>query len=181
VCSNDLLAVKEDATMKKLAIVTVSLLALLVLSSTAYGQETRHFEAELTGAQEVPPVITETEGEITVRFNRERTEAKFRLIVEDGVAVTMAHFHCAPAGFNGPIVAHLFGMIPGGFNVDGRLAKFTLTDANIVLTANCVPTIGRQIANVADLAQAMQEGLIYANVHTVANPGGEIRGQLKAD
>jgi hypothetical protein len=168
--------------MRKLAIVTVSLLALLVLSSTAYGEEARSFEAELTGAQEVPAVTTETEGEITVRFNRERTEAKFRLIVEDGVAVTMAHFHCAPAGVNGPVIAFLFGNVPGGFDVDGRLAKFTLTNANITaITANCVPTIGRQITNLADLAQAMQEGLIYANVHTVAHPGGEIRGQLKVD
>jgi hypothetical protein len=168
--------------MRKLAIVTVSLLALLVLSSTAYGEEARSFEAELTGAQEVPAVTTETEGEITVRFNRERTEAKFRLIVEDGVAVTMAHFHCAPAGVNGPVIAFLFGNVPGGFDVDGRLAKFTLTNANITaITANCVPTIGRQITNLADLSQAMQEGLIYTNVHTVAHPGGEIRGQLKVD
>ena len=168
--------------MNKLAIVTVSLLALLVLSSTAYGEEARSFEADLTGAQEVPAVTTETEGEITVRFNHERTEAKFRLIVEDGVAVTMAHFHCAPAGVNGPVVAFLFGNVPGGFDVDGRLAKFTLTNANITaVAANCVPTIGRQITNLADLAKAMQEGLIYANVHTIAHPGGEIRGQIKVD
>jgi hypothetical protein len=117
-----------------------------------------------------------------VRFNRERTEARFRLIVEDGIAVTMAHLHCAPAGVNGPVVAFLFGEVPGGFDVDGRLAKFTLTNANITAVgANCAPTIGRQIANLAELAQAMQDGLIYANVHTIANPRGEVRGQLEAD
>jgi hypothetical protein len=168
--------------MRKLAIVTVSLLALLVLSSTAYGEEDRSFEAELTGAEEVQAVTTETEGEITVRFNRDRTAAKFNLIVEDGVAVTMAHFHCAPTGVNGPVVAFLSGNVPGGFDVDGRLAKFTMTNANITaVNANCVPTIGRQITNLTELAQAMKEGLIYANVHTIANPGGEIRGQLKVD
>ena len=125
---------------------------------------------------------TKTKGEVTIQFNRDMTEAKFRLEVEDGVAVTMAHLHCAPAGVNGPVVAFLFGMVPGGFDVDGRLAKFTLTNANITAVgANCVQTIGKQITNLAELAQAMQAGKIYANVHTIAHPGGEIRGQLKHD
>jgi hypothetical protein len=168
--------------MRKLAVITVSLLALLVLSSTAYGQENRHFQADLTGGQEVPPVTTETEGEITVRFNQELTEARFRLIVEDGVAVTMAHLHCAPAGANGPVMAFLFGEVPGGFNVDGRLARFTLTNANITAVgADCVPTAGMAITSIADLARAMNEGKIYANVHTVAHPRGEVRGQLEED
>jgi len=168
--------------MRKVAIVTVSLLALLVLSSTAYGEDNRHFQADLIGAQEVPPVTTKTTGEVTIQFNRDMTEAKFRLDVEDGVGVIMAHFHCAPVGVNGPVVAFMFGMVPGGFDVDGRLAKFTLTNANITAVgANCVPTIGRPITNLADLAQAMHDGLIYANVHTVAHPGGEIRGQIETD
>jgi hypothetical protein len=168
--------------MRKLAIVTMSLLTLLVLSGTAYSEETRHFQADLTGDQEVPPVTTETTGEITVRFDRELTEARFRLIVEEGVAVTMAHLHCAPAGVNGPVVAFLFGEVPGGFDVDGRLARFTLTNANITAVgADCVPTAGMAITSIADLARAMQEGKIYANVHTVAHPGGEVRGQLEED
>jgi hypothetical protein len=175
--------------MRKVVIITVALLALLLLSSTATSQvartaasdDARHFEAELTGAQEVPPVETETEGEITVRFDRELTEARFRLNVDDGVAVTMAHFHCAPAGVNGPVVAFLFGNVPGGFDVDGRLAKFTLTDANITAITphpNCTATIGMDITSIATLAQAVRAGNIYANVHTVAHPSGEIRGQL---
>ncbi|MFL5803781.1 MAG: CHRD domain-containing protein, partial [Roseiflexaceae bacterium] len=132
----------------------------------------------------VPPVTTETSGDVTVRFNRELTEARFRINVEEGHAVTMAHFHCAPAGVNGPVVAFLFGAVPGGFDVDGRLAKFTLTDANITAISphpNCIATIGMDINSIADLAQAMRQGKIYANAHTVAHPAGEIRGQLEED
>jgi len=140
------------------------------------------FKADLTGDQEVPPVVTNTTGEIEVEFNDDLTEAEFELEVRDGVAVTQAHLHCAPAGVNGPVMAFLFGFVPGGFDVDGDLAEFTLTDANIAAVgADCVPTIGMAINNIADLAQAMQDGNIYANVHSVANPPGEVRGQLESD
>ena len=140
------------------------------------------FKADLTGDQEVPPVVTNTTGEIKVEFNDDLTEAEFELEVRDGVAITQAHLHCAPAGVNGPVMAFLFGFVPGGFDVDGDLVEFTLTDANIAAVgADCVPTIGMAINNIADLAQAMQDGNIYANVHSVANPPGEVRGQLESD
>ncbi len=127
-------------------------------------------------------MVTNTTGEIEVEFNDDLTEAEFKLEVRDGVAVTQAHLHCAPAGVNGPVVAFLFGKVPGGFDVDGDLAEFTLTDANITAVgADCVPTTGMAINNIADLADAMAEGNIYANVHTVTNPGGEVRGQLEED
>ena len=168
--------------MKNLYTTSLILVACLAVSSTAYGGSGLKFEADLDGAQEVPPVVTATTGEIEVEFNDALTQAAFELKIRDGVAVTQAHFHCAPAGVNGPVMAFLFGFVPGGFDVDGDLAEFTLTDANIAAVgANCVPTIGMAINNIADLAQAMQDGNIYANVHTVANPGGEVRGQLEED
>jgi hypothetical protein len=36
------------------------------------------------------------------------------------------------------------------------------------------------INNLRDLANAIRQGDAYVNVHTVAHPGGEIRGQLRA-
>ncbi len=86
---------------------------------------------------------------------------------------------------NGPIVAVLFGSatggIPGGFDVDGDLAEFTVTDANITpISAACPSPITTTIDSISTLAQEMQNSNIYANVHTVANPTGEIRGQLIA-
>ena len=168
--------------MKNLYTTSLILVAFLAVSSTAYGDSGLKFEADLDGAQEVPPVFTDTTGEIEVEFNDALTEAEFELEVFDGVAVTQAHFHCAPADVNGPVVAFLFGFVLGGFDVDGDLAEFTLTDANIAAVgADCVPSIGMAINNLADLALAMEDGNIYANVHSVANPGGEVRGQLLED
>ena len=157
------------------------LAALFTAPGVAYG-DSWNFEAELEGAQEVPSVVTNATGEIEVEFNEIFTEAAFELEVSDGVAITQAHFHCAPAGANGPVVVFLLGFVPGGFDVDGDLAEFTLTDANVAAVgADCVPTIGMAINNLDDLAQAMEDGNIYANVHSVANPAGEVRGQLVED
>ena len=165
--------------MKTLCTVTLVLAAVLVVSHTASADDLK-FTATLEGAQEVPPVITGTEGQFRIRFNEALTEADFRLKVRDGVAITQAHLHCAPAGVNGPVLAFLFGFVPGGFDVDGELADFTLTDANIAAVGtDCVPSIGMAINNLADLAQAMLDGNIYVNVHSVANPPGEVRGQVE--
>jgi hypothetical protein len=92
--------------------------------------------------------------------------------VQDGERVTQAHIHCAPAGANGPIVVFLAGFHDKGWDVDGRwVSNATATDANITNTA-CGATL-------AELAQAMKDGRTYVNVHTVANPGGEVRGQVQ--
>jgi hypothetical protein len=152
------------------------------------------FTALLTGAQEVtlsptpppsPGVNTLTTGDITVVFDEGLTQAEFTLNVADAIGVTQAHFHCGRPGQNGPIVVFLFpiGATAAGppTDVDGLLAGGTLTnvstDANFLVT-DCVPVIGRPVNNIASLFFAMRDGLIYANVHTAANPGGEIRSQL---
>ncbi|HSH31783.1 MAG TPA: CHRD domain-containing protein, partial [Candidatus Saccharimonadales bacterium] len=101
---------------------------------------------------------------------------EFDLRAQDAEAVTAAHLHCAPVGQNGPVIAFLFGNVPGGFNVDGQLAAFRLTDANILPAGTqCNPAV----TNITDLTAAIAAGNIYVNVHTVAHPNGEIRGQLR--
>ena len=168
--------------MKKLYATIVILIAFLAVSSTAYGDgnQVLKFRATLSGAQEVPEVVTNTTGEIEVNFNEALSEAEFQLVVRDGVDVTVAHFHCQRPGLNGPVVIFLFGPVAGGINVDGELARGTLTNAGFLPAgaAVCPALIGRPVNNIASLAFVMRDGLIYANVHTVAHPGGEIRGQL---
>ncbi len=171
--------------MKKTFSVLVALVAVLGLSTAVYagdddnsdGGSSLRFRADLSGAQEVPGVITETTGKLRLNFDRGLTEADFRLRVNDGTGITQAHLHCARAGTNGPVVAFLFGFIAGGVEVDGLLSAGTLTNADF-LGADCTGTAGRPINNIASLAFAARDGLIYVNVHSVANPAGEVRGQL---
>lgn len=158
--------------MKKLAILLATLLAVAVL--VAAGNDGPSFKATLTGDAEVPPVATDTSGKATFHANEDETEIRYTLKVKDGIdilAVAGAHIHCAPAGSNGPVIAFLAGAHPGG--LDGKLkVSATLTDANIINPATgCGATI-------AELLDAMAAGDTYVNVHSAANPGGEVRGQI---
>lgn len=155
--------------MRKLLVI-VAVLAT-ALTSVAEAKDT--FKAKLTGDQEVPPVDTDTEGRAKIQINKKQTGGEFTLTVNDGVRVTQAHLHCAPAGANGPIVVFLAGHHPAGLNVDGKwISNATFTDTSIV-NAACGSTV-------AALAASMQAGDVYVNVHTVAHPGGEVRGQVEA-
>ena len=162
------------------AILTVAALALLLApgfagSVTADSDDNGGlaFRAKLTGSQEVPGVVTETAGKARFELNDAKTELEFELEVEDGVRVTQAHIHCNVAGMNGPIIVFLGGFHDKGWDIDGDwIGDATATDANITNTA-CGSTL-------AEIAQAMAEGRTYANVHTIAHPAGEVRGQIEA-
>jgi len=72
-----------------------------------------------------------------------------------GIKATAAHIHLAPAGANGPVIVPLTKDGDNGWAV-GPGAK--LQDAHY---------------------QAFKDGNLYVNVHSAANPNGEIRGQIK--
>ena len=133
------------------------------------------FEADLDGDQEVPAVVTDTTGEAEVEFDDALTQVEFELEVENGKKVTQSHIHLGECGENGPVVAFLFksANFPDGIDVDGDLAEDTLTASDLI-----GPLAGKQIS---DLAQEIQSGNAYVNVHTEANPPGEVRGQLSGD
>lgn len=171
--------------MKGFSIAVLTLVAVFAASNSASGAELNlKFRAALSGAQEVTAspgpsagVTTDTTGRIRVKFDEALTELEFRLEVREGINVTVAHFHCGRPGEIGPPMVFLFGPVPMPVSADGELARGTRTNADFVV-ADCITAIGRPVNNIASLAFAMRDGLIYANVHTMANPGGEIRGQL---
>ena len=155
---------------KLLAIAAVALAAMLLVAA---GGDDRRFDADLSGDEEVPAVETETTGEARFRANKAETQIRFTLKIRDAdgiLAVAGGHLHCGPEGENGPVVAFLAGAVPpNGF--DGKVTvRATLTDASIFPT-----TCGSNIAEVLD---AMRDGNVYVNIHSAANPAGEIRGQI---
>ena len=89
----------------------------------------------------------------------------------------MAHFHLAPAGENGPVIASL---IPAGTDLDAPRIQQRLSRALVGrLTAqNLTGPLSGQPLNV--LAEEIRAGNVYVNIHTSGNPDGELRGQLTA-
>ena len=162
--------------MKRFALLGATLLAVVALSAVAFGQGTLTFKAEMTGAKEVPPNSSVATGAVRLMANQDRTQIAFDLDIRDATNIlgaAGAHLHCGAPNVNGPIVAFLAGLFPGG--LDGRVeGKGVLTQDNIV-TNTCSPAI----TTIGALIQAMADGRIYANAHSPAFPGGEIRGQVE--
>ncbi len=113
--------------------------------------------------------------DVRADFDEGFTEVDVTLKVDGGDNVVAVHFHCALPGEIGPVAFGLF--TPGPLVFDGTEAKGFLTNADFT-GADCNPTIGRPVNNIAALALAMREGLIYSNVHTTDNLPGEVRGQM---
>lgn len=159
--------------MRTISVIITLLVVVLRLAGIAAADE-RIFRAKLSGDHEVPPVVSEATGKVKIEFNEAFTAGEFTLAVNDGQRVQQAHIHCAPKGVNGPIVVFLAGFHPPGWDVDGKwVSNARFTNANIVN-----PACG---ATLADLVESMRNGNTYANVHTVAHPAGEIRGQIEQE
>lgn len=128
-------------------------------------------QTRLTGEQEVPPVKTEAVGQLAIRISRDDSFIIFGLIVANIENVTAAHLHLAPRGENGPVVVWLYDNPdpqPSGIH-NGVLASGVIMEDDIV---------GLLDKDMDGLIQAIRDGDIYVNVHTMQNPAGEIRGQL---
>ena len=166
--------------MRRILIPLITVIGFLFADSAVYANDNddRNFRARLSGDNEVPPVVTETRGKVKLKFDDDLTRIRFRIKLRDGIRVTQAHLHCAPIGENGPVVAFLAGFHELGWDVNGNwIRKTTLTDENIILDV-CPDDID-DIDTIADLFDSMLDGNIYVNVHTTANPGGEVRGQVE--
>lgn len=122
--------------------------------------------ASLDGDSEVPPVETSAAGAGTFTLNADRTVLTFQ-ITADGLSgeVTAAHFHIGPPDETGDVVYNLLGFI-----------EQSGTNVTINGTWDFTDTINVLDPEVA-LTTLLEDGF-YVNLHTEANPTGEIRGQI---
>ena len=165
--------------MSKIPVLIVTLLVLLALggATIAMADANRNFAAPLSGREEVPPVDTNGTGVAKFQLNKDGDALSFKLNVANTDDVTQSHIHCGPAGQNGPVVVFLYGPGPT-VSPNGTLSEGTITGADII-PRPASPECPGGVADFDDLIEKMNDGGAYVNVHTVVNPGGEIRGQVK--
>ncbi len=129
-----------------------------------------NLKADLSGSSEVPPVTTSGTGLTALAIDSSQMSVDFNLITYGLVDVTQAHIHIGPPGVNGPVVAFLFGFADPPVTRDGILAQGTLTESDLI------PVVDVFDGTMETLLDHLRAGTAYVNVHTVENPGGEIRG-----
>ena len=140
---------------RKLALPVIAgfAIALLVGFAAPSYAETVQFKADLKGSSEVPPNQSAGTGSVTATFDTASKKLTWKGSYSGLTgAATAAHFHGpAEPGKNAGVA---IAIKPFTSPFDGSA---TLTDAQ---------------------ASDLTGGRWYVNVHTAANPGGEIRGQM---
>jgi hypothetical protein len=152
--------------MRRFLVLLLSLgLALMALSATASAGV--NFVAPLSGDEEVPSVDTQATG--VAKFKLREEGLVFKVGVANIEDVVASHIHCGAVGVNGPVGVTLFS--GGPVTVNGTLAEGVIT----------APDEGNMCGwtDLDAVITALMSADTYVNVHTVAHPGGEIRGQVR--
>ena len=118
------------------------------------------FSASLDTTQEVPASsgASGAKGTGSFTLSADRTELAYQITVTGLTGnINAAHFHNAPAGVAGGVVRAL------SFSGNTATGTWTNTDSQALTDS---------------LVTQLLLGRLYVNVHTSANPAGEIRGQV---
>jgi CHRD domain len=152
---------KRRSTLKMLrrlvrTAVMASAFASLSIAATA---ATVALKADLKASSEVPPKDSAGKGTLTATLDTGTNELKY---------------HVEFSGLTGPVVAaHFHGPAAEGANAKPQVP---ITTSPIASPIDGTTTI------TPEQAKDLLDGKWYFNLHTAANPGGEIRGQvLKAN
>ncbi|MBB5535658.1 CHRD domain-containing protein [Rhizobium giardinii] len=135
----------------KVGIGALALVGFLAVGAPGFAEEMK-FKADLKGSTEVPPVQTSATGTADITYDSASKNLSWT-VEHTGLSgdVTAAHFHGpAAVGVNAPPV------VPIDMSALAK-GSATLDDAQ---------------------AKDLTEGRWYLNLHTAANPDGEIRGQV---
>ncbi len=163
----------------KEGILAVTILAFVALAAPGYAQTT--YVATLEERQ----VVGGTGSTATGTATAELSESETVLLYEIGLAgldldgqqtpmdpdddVTALHFHANFPGANGPVA---FGLINPNHDTD----DLVIDPVAATLQGTWENT---DVNPLSDWILDLKAGAVYLNVHTMAFPGGEIRGQME--
>jgi len=137
--------------------------AVLVSSAQPTYAAGTSYKATLDGKSEVPPTTGSGTGTATVTYDP---------------ATKQVTWEGSFSGLSGPATAaHIHGPAEAGKNA-GVIVPLSQQGTPFTSPFKGSATLADDKA--AALSAALSSGQAYVNVHTAANPGGEVRGQLKA-
>jgi hypothetical protein len=150
--------------------------ALLVVGATTApraqgGRQT--LVAVLSGGAEAPTAVnTGAHGKAVITIDPAAGEVSWEIDVFNyPTGLTASHIHVGSPGTAGPVI---IDFAPTAIGVSG---PFRLAGT----TRNFTARPERGIRSMEEAMMAIAAGNAYVNVHSQANPGGEIRGQLCPD
>ena len=139
--------------MKKTKSLPAAILLGFVISTSIAHAETVKLHADMKGSNEVPPNTSPGSGMADATFD---TDSKL-------LTWTVTY-----SNLTGPVMgAHFHGPVEAGKNA-GIVLPFKTVESPIQGSATLTE----------NQATDLLAGKWYANIHTSANPGGELRGQM---
>lgn len=157
---------RQTICIVTLTMAVLSVTIATIMMNSVYAQDQK-FTASLSGDQEVPPNTSTAKG--WAWFKPTGDSVGYQVNATGLDKVSMAHIHGGKTGENGDPIAMLQIMQSSG-PINGTLAQGNITSSDLMGSL-----AGK---SVSDLVSKMQSGEAYVNVHTEANPNGEIRGQI---
>jgi hypothetical protein len=134
---------------------TAIMASALALSSIAAQAATIVLKSDLKASAEVPPKDSAGKGTLTATLDTDTNELKY---------------HVEFSGLTGSIVAaHFHGPAAEGVNAKPQVP---------IKTSPISSPIDGSTTITPEQAKDLVDGKWYFNLHTSANPGGEIRGQI---
>lgn len=173
--------------MKKVWIVVFALFCVSVLAVSAAETEKSRLRAKLTGIEEAngpSTVITNATGTFTATVTND-TSITYTLTYKNlSAPLTQAHIHIGATKLNGGVSIFLctnLGNGPAGTPACPDDATHSGTVTRTVTAADVIDRTDQGVpkGDMADVVRAIASHVTYANVHTTAHPGGEIRGQIR--
>jgi hypothetical protein len=135
--------------------VPVATVLTFVATSGVYAA-TVNLKADLKASSEVPPKDSAGTGTLTGTLNTDTDEFTY---------------HVAFSGLTGPVVAaHFHGPAAEGANAKPQVP---------IKGSPVTSPIDGKVTLTPEQAKDLENGKWYFNLHTQANPGGEIRGQIQ--
>src|SRR5262245_44142393 len=165
--------------MKRLSIFVMVMAGLLITANMAKAEQ---ISALLTGYEDTPAAVSTTgRGEFTATIAPDGEVINYSETYSGLQApVTVSHIHVGQLGATGSVVIFLCqtaaspdptGLAPQ-CPQEGTVSG-VITAANVI--AGSQPPQQLAAGDLAAVVAAIRAGAAYANVHTQASPGGEIR------